>query len=114
MMDLERVPYVNDSDKPVYVGAILVPANGCRDVFKADLPPAPSVDDEPDADHDADVVGNIVALSVREAESHLANLTDTQLEQLVNAENQKESPRSSFVDAVNAEIIMRGSNELDG
>lgn len=52
---MSRIPYTNNSDKPVYIGGVLVPAGGTRtvDANLAPVPnaaktPAPRMEDGPD------------------------------------------------------------------
>ena len=100
-----KVPYFNQTNKPVTLGSVTIMPGACRDVDESLLKPATKAPKaaEP-AEFDA---AELLKLSVSKLEPMLVDMTDKQLHDLKGIEEQDDKPRKSLLEAFDGELLSR-------
>lgn len=109
---MNKVPYFNDSDRFVHIGAVTIPPRETRDVDERLLPgyQAP----QSGGQSNDDPLMALSALSVGRLELGLPDLNDEELARLDELEKAKDKPRQGALAAITAERLRRAEKAAPG
>lgn len=106
----------NRTANAIFVGGKLIPPGSGRDIDEALLPPerlgAPEQDGQPPEPTLAEQVAELHARSVKNITAELPGLKQEALDMLREAENASSKPRSSLLEALDAEHLRRADEQL--
>lgn len=101
-----KVPFYNESDKPVYIGLVLVPAGGCRDV-ESSLIPSTVANAKPEM-IELSLIDEIKSLSIKGAVARFDELNNDELNELHVLETAGDNPRAGLLSAISEALLKRG------
>lgn len=112
-----RIPVINNTAMPIYVGSAMIPAGETRDFEENDVPlhlrPAPAAAPaapekpaDPAAVRKTDLA-ELLKHPVKDVREHFSAFSDEDLTTIETLENAAEKPRSTLLEAIAEEQLQR-------
>ncbi len=114
----KRIPIINTTAMPIYVGSNMVPPGETRDFPESQVPlhlrpqeeAAPAAPEQP-----ADLIADLLKLTVKEVVEAFDALSDEELDRIDELENADGSPRKTLAAAIAEERLKRAAaNDAPG
>ena len=111
-----KIPVHNPNDHPIYVGTSMILPGETRHFDKHEVPRHlwPKDDSESAAAEPADLIADLLKLTVREVAEAFADLSGEDLDRLKSLENASPSPRKTLLSALTEERLKRAAAEPEG
>lgn len=109
----KRIPVINDTKMPIYVGSNIVPPGETRDFPESQVPvhlrPAPAEDTPAaaEAGHEENPLVSLLDQKVDDVKAAIPGLADAEVELLGELEQMSGNPRKGVLSAVAEEILKR-------
>lgn len=110
-----KIPVHNPNDHPIYVGTSMILSGETRHFDKHELPKHqwPKEDGEAVEMQPADLIVDLLKLTVREVAEAFADLSGEDLDRLESLENASPSPRKTLLSALVEERLKRAASDED-
>lgn len=110
-----KIPVHNPNDHPIYVGTSMILPGETRHFDKHELPKHqwPKEDGEAVETQPADLVADLLKLTVREVVEAFSGISGDDLNRLESLENASPSPRKTLLAALVEERLKRAASEED-
>ena len=111
---MNKVPFHNKTNKTVHVGTVSISPYGTRDVDPTHLPDAGKKPEQTVEQSVSATIDELLGLSVSDLTARLPSLSTADIDALEEAENGKEKPRTSALNAIASERVSRASQSVGG
>lgn len=110
-----KIPVHNPEDHAIYIGTSMILPGETRHFDKHEVPRHlwPKDDSEDAAPEPADLIADLLKLTVREVAEAFADLSGEDLDRLESLENASPSPRKTLLSALTEERLKRAAAEPD-